>query len=395
MARHHDDFIKAYIRYTEGGEAPTIFHFWCAVSTMAGALRRRVWLDFKRFKWYPNFYILLVAPPGIVQKSTTMDLGMSILRKVPDIVMGPHIATWESLVTKFAQGAETFNWNGDDYTQSPITLAAGEFGNLFDPDDRKMVDVFTRLWDCPDGPFEKETKSSGCDTIINPWMNLIAATTVSWIGENCTRYIIGGGFMSRCIVVYADQKKNLVAYPDETVDPEFLKLQKTLLADLITISEMKGEFSITKEAREWGRAWYAQHYNVDAAHLNASLYGGYIARKQVHIHKLAMILSAARGESMVIGLEDLQVAEQMVTGLESPMKTVFESVGKGDAAHRADILLAELRRCGEIEYSVFYHRVYSQFPKAYEFEDIMSAAINSGRIRKWQEGMTVKLKFIK
>jgi hypothetical protein len=50
-------------------------------STLAGALRRRVWLDQAYFRWHPNFYIVLVAPPGIVSKSTTAGVGMSLAQK--------------------------------------------------------------------------------------------------------------------------------------------------------------------------------------------------------------------------------------------------------------------------------------------------------------------------
>mgnify|MGYP001584454575 FL=1 len=74
MTRRCADWIQTYIRYTSGTESPRIMHFWSAVSAMAGALRRKVWFDQIRFKWYCSFYIVFVADPGIATKSTTADL---------------------------------------------------------------------------------------------------------------------------------------------------------------------------------------------------------------------------------------------------------------------------------------------------------------------------------
>lgn len=70
---------------------------------IAGALRRKVWIDQAYFKWYSNFYIIpLVAPPGIVSKSTTAGIGMSILREVPGVNFGPDVVTWPAFVEAFA-----------------------------------------------------------------------------------------------------------------------------------------------------------------------------------------------------------------------------------------------------------------------------------------------------
>ena len=83
--RQYDNWIRAYLEYTKYLEAPDSFHFWAGVSAIAGALRGKVFFDMGYFKWKPNFFIIYVAPPGIVAKSTSMGVAMPILRKVPDI----------------------------------------------------------------------------------------------------------------------------------------------------------------------------------------------------------------------------------------------------------------------------------------------------------------------
>ena len=108
MARLLKDWLPAFMAYTAGTEAPRMMHFWCGVSAIAGALRRKVWIDMKRFRWTPTFYIIFVAPPGIISKTTTMDMGMDLLKQVPGIKFGPNSVTWQALVTSFAAASESF-----------------------------------------------------------------------------------------------------------------------------------------------------------------------------------------------------------------------------------------------------------------------------------------------
>ena len=48
-------------------------------------------------------------------------------------------------------------------------------------------------------------------------------------------------------------------------------------------------------------------------------FGGYLARKQTHIHKLAMVLAASRRDELLIDEEDLALAAKMMTDLEQDM----------------------------------------------------------------------------
>jgi hypothetical protein len=70
------------MNFTRASESPDAFHFWTGVGTIAGALRRRVWLDMRHSQWTPNFYIILVDLPGVANKSTTVRIGSSLLAQV-------------------------------------------------------------------------------------------------------------------------------------------------------------------------------------------------------------------------------------------------------------------------------------------------------------------------
>src|SRR5688572_7628753 len=174
--RHFADWLQEFMDWGSYGEAPLKILFWTGVSTVAGALRRRVWIDQKFFQWVPNFYIVFVAPPGIVSKSTTANIGMNLLREVPGIKFGPDIVTWQSLLQSLAQSSEGVSDPRDPmtfHTMSAITISSDEFGNFLNPDNPEMIDALVSLWDGKRGDFRKETKTSGKDLIVNPWVNII------------------------------------------------------------------------------------------------------------------------------------------------------------------------------------------------------------------------------
>lgn len=372
--------------YASFSEAPRHMHFWTAVSTIAGALRRKVWIDMAYFQWYPNFYIILVAPPGIVSKSTTAGIGMSLLKRVPDINFGPDVVTWQALVTGFAESTISFEYQGEYHAMSALTIESSEFGNLLNPQDKEMVDLLVSLWDGKQGAFEKKTKGSGCDVVENPWINLIACTTPAWIAGNFPEYMIGGGFTSRCIFVYADKKAQLVAYPSELVPKDIKQTAQRLIEDLCQISMMAGPYELSNDALQWGRAWYEGHYNEKHLHLDDERFGGYLARKQTHIHKLAMILAAAESSRLVITAEHLALANQMVTDLEPDMQFVFSKIGKSEDAVYAERLIWYVVKRQGCLYSEAYRFVHAHFPKMQDFEAVITGAVRSGYLKLIQKG---------
>lgn len=374
------------MEYASFSEAPKHMHFWTAVSTIAGALRRRVWIDMAYFRWHPNFYIILVAPPGIVSKSTTAGIGMSLLKKVPDIRFGPDVVTWQALVTGFAESTMSYEYQGEFHAQSALTIESSEFGNLLNPQDKEMVDLLVSLWDGKPGAFEKKTKGSGCDSVENPWINLIACTTPAWIAGNFPEYMIGGGFTSRCIFVYAEKKAKLVAYPTQVVPMDLKQTAQKLVDDLSQISLMVGQYELTPEAIDWGQAWYASHFASKHLHLDDERFGGYLARKQTHIHKLAMILAAAEGATLSITAEHLAVAHQMVTDLEPDMQFVFSKIGKTEDAIYAERLIWYVVKRGGCLYQEAYRFVHAHFPKMQDFEAVITGAIRSGYLILKQKG---------
>lgn len=368
--RHFSDWLQAYLEYTEYSEAPAVFHFWAGVHTVAGALRRKTWIEMGYFQWYPNFYIIFVAPPGIVSKSTTLRIGQNLLRQLKGIHFGPEAITWQALVTHLAESTEGIPLaNGTFMPMSALSIASGEFGTFLNPHDREMVDILVALWDGQTGIFEKKTKTSGHDRIENPWLNIAACTTPAWIQGNFPEYLIGGGFTSRCIFVYASKKRRFIAYPSMEMPKAFKDLENKLVEDLRTLSLLTGEFHLTPEAVAWGTEWYEKHYAKTDNILAGERFAGYWARKQTHMHKLAMILSAAQGNDLIISAKHLESAEKILTVNERDMPHVFSAIGADTGAKKfreiMQILLShKIIKKSQLFSLVMAHMSFEDFEKA-------------------------------
>jgi hypothetical protein len=334
----------------------------------------------KRFNWYPSFYIILVAPPGVIAKSTSIDIAMDLLKQVPGVKFGPNAITWQALVTAFAAASESFEYQGEWVPMSPLSLVASELGSLLNLQDKEMINLLIELWDGKRS-YEKITKMSGNDVVEAPWINLIAGTTPHWVADNMPQAMIGGGLSSRCLFVYGDTKERYVAYVDEQVSKGDEALKTMLVQDLEQIAMMTGEFRISPEAREWGKAWYKNFWETASTRMDDQMLEGYAARKQTHMHKVAMIISAARSNDLLIGVEDLQLANTMLEDLEQDMPRVFSRIGRTEDSMQAERFIDFVTRKGSVPYHDAYKMIHLYFPDFRDFEGILQGCLNSGQLR--------------
>lgn len=392
MSRKCGDWIEYYLDYTKHSEAPEKFHFWTAVSTIAGALRRRVWLDMGYFTWTPNFYIFFVAPPGIVNKSTTGSLGMDLLRELGYINFGPSAGTWQALINRMTEMMEEFEMPDESFM--PMTAVTGvisELGTFIDPRNREQIDVLVDLWDGKQGAWKKSTKYDGDEIIVNPWVNLLGFTTPSWVAENFSDYFSGGGFMSRSIFVYAEKKRHLVAYPSRHLPDDFHEQRNNLIHDLDKIATLVGGCTMTEDAYAWGEKWYKEHYAADHEHLSNDKFAGYLARKQTQIHKLAMVLSASRRDDLVITEDELSDACDYVTQLEAEMPKMFGKVGQEKVVKQAAEVFSFIKSSGKNLTQTLIYRNFSDTISYTTFEEIVRSLVHSGYIKQVQKDNVINL----
>lgn len=361
MPRMLSNWLEAYANYTDVSEAPLTFDLWTGVASIAGALRRQVCIDEIKFKIFPNFYIFFVAPPGVATKSTTVGVGMKLLRQVDGIIMGPSSMTWQGLTRGLQNAQQLYVVSDPSVTdplamermaQSAITCEVSELGTFLDMRDGSLVSVLIDLWDGREVPWERWLSTKDDTKIENPLISIVGSTTPSWLEENFGEGTIGGGFTSRIVFVYGEAKRRYIPYISDLVEVEGQSsTEKALVHDLREIAKLKGKFTITRDARNFVGEWYHNHWSEGGVnrevHLKDPRFAGYCARKFVHLHKLAMIMSVSRSDKLEIAYEDIVKAFWMLTGVEGDMAQVLNNLGKVASSKHMDILLSVLRVRGK------------------------------------------------
>jgi len=248
--RRAGDWLNSYLRLTDHSEPPELFRKWVGVSVIAAALERKCWLTWgDDITDYPNFYIILIGPPGKARKGVAMRQGKKFLKdKDLDIRLGPNRTTPESLINDLSncgKPAKYTDKNGKEliFLHNSLTVFSGELTVFLGDRDKKFMDDLTDLYDCEDD-WEYRTKNQGQHHIDAPFLNLVGATTPRLIQTSLPQEVIGGGLTSRMIFVFCNEKGKTV--PDPFPQPGSYETRQRLQGDLFDIAGMCGPFSFTE-----------------------------------------------------------------------------------------------------------------------------------------------------
>jgi hypothetical protein len=339
-----DNWLLQYGEYTMESESPEQFHLWTGLSIIASAIRRNCWLNQGTHILFPNMYVILIGPPGRVRKSTSIRLGRHLLLDIDGIHFGADSLTREELIrslAKISTGAK----------QAAMTIHSTELSSLIEPSGIKMIQFLTDIFD-GDFKWRYSTKHQGKDVINNPILNILAATTPTWIADGLPADVIGHGFTSRVLFVYGADRRFLKPFPGQ-LDAN---LAKNLKADLDHISRIEGTFSWGEGSKDCYREIYEE---IDASTPKDYRVEGFHNRKDIYTLKVAMLLSVCRSDDLVIQVGDIKTAYAALSEIEESMHKTFSAVGKYDHAADTERLLAAIREDGSLTSEEIHQRFYA------------------------------------
>ena len=334
--RKLDNWLDSYLEYTLRSEPPEIFHIWTAISTVASALERKCVINWGPINFYPNMYIVIVAPSGKARKGTAMSYGKNLISRL-GIHMAAESITREALVQELNNAKDSVidEFTGMPYFHSSLTVCAPELVVFLGYNQQQLMMDLTDWYDCghgPEGRWTYRTKTQGNDELMGVWLNLIGATTPDLLRSTLSLDAIGGGLTSRIIFVYAGNKK--CSIPDPFITPKMQLLGEDLYYDLEQIHMLRGQFKPTPEYINLWKEWYITQDSKEI--FKEQPLQPYIERRPVHVMKLAMIMSACRKDcNMDLTYGDLDRAIGLLEHTEKDMPKVFAGVGK---SRDADVL---------------------------------------------------------
>lgn len=386
--RQLSNWLKTFSSVFENTEPPEKYVFWVGVGAIGAALQRNAWIDEVTFRIFPNHYIVLVGPPA-VKKTTAIYYGVDRLKQlegsVEGINIGPSSVTWQNAVDLMDEiqtpsAEETARTGVALRDACPIIFPAGELGTLIDFDQRDAIDFFTNAWDSPN-TFLKSTRVMGKQNINGPTPTIIAGTTPQWVKDNVKGSTRGGGFISRCIMPYANRPRRTIAYPSEHIKHDHDALLSSLEHDLAIIASLRGQFKLTPEARDYGRKW---HSETQEASFNKYIFDdsdNWANRRFTHVHKLAMILSAAEGNDLVITKDHLEAAVLHVANVHRDFNNVFALMDQRNETRPMREIASYIEEKKTISLMFLVNEFRLKFTKR-EITDVLDLLISGGSVQK-------------
>ena len=341
--RELSDWINSYVEYVQIDEPPYMYKLWCAISVISAVLQRKCLLPWGNITFYPNMYVVLVGPSGSARKGTAMGPAQEFLVELCEAEYEIHMAaeamTREALIRELAQSQhnEMNIDTGDMVFHSSLTIFAPELTVFLGYQNYQLMSDLTDWYDCR-RRWTYRTKNMGSDEIYGVYVTLFGATTPDLVRTTLPMDAIGGGLTSRIIFVFEEGMDK--PSPAPFLTPALLELKTKLKRDLENIHMLKGEFKFTPEFLDFWIEWYNYQFNHPPD--MGQHFGGYVARRPMHVLKLSMILNASRSDKMVIDLSDLKRAIKIIEKTEEKMERTFSGMGLYSHAELLPKIMADI-----------------------------------------------------
>jgi hypothetical protein len=327
--RQERSWVDTLLDFTDHIGAPVVFRRWAAISAIAGALERKVWIQSQREKIFPNLYVFLAGPPG-----TGKTRALMACRRVWEGLGTHHVSqlslTKAAFIDTLAKAKKQIRASGH-YEIHSLLVAIPELGVLLPGYDSEFMNTLTHLYDCLPYSESRRTNKEGPLSIENTVVNLIACTTPGFLVNAMPVGAWNEGFMSRVTIIYNDAtiNKPFGLLDEETVgdDPH---LRAVLQTEMKRISDLEGRIGWTSEA-----AKLAEHFNElefkDETEFPAPAHPRllhYNTRRPVHFLKLCLISSVDRG-ALEIDTLDCHRARDWMLEAEKTMPEIFHQMASG------------------------------------------------------------------
>jgi len=315
-----DGWLGEWLRYARAfNEACDGFLLAAGLVCLAQATGRKAWLIDGDRNLYPNLFALLVGGQALTRKSTTLGLIRRRVNRAFEGEAAPDDWTPEALL--------------DSLSEQPCALwLVDEFSSVAEGS-RKDYRAGTRqllasLFDSPDSySMSRRDKDRAAD-VRDVFVNIGAATTLSWFRSALTDGDLGGGLLSRfAFFLAADSGRVFPRRPqhDERASNELTRglhdLRQTLgdgrRLDDAPIGDAYGAFYHRV------RAWAGDDGDEDAT------LGGFYARIAEMALKFAVLYQLAEDpRSATVGLRAWRHAEALATYLRQTARAVVGDVGE-------------------------------------------------------------------
>ena len=408
MTRNYTDYVGACVDAVKKSPIPKPFARWTALSSVAGALGRRVWFPMPNYDIGSNLFIILVAsagrnksvslilpftkvfnrlttPVGTQEDDHNFNTGLDQygLRKFPLYLVQDRITPEKLAVdmTKITRmDLRLSNPRQEQFFDSSLSLVTSEFGTFMSRNERYLQMFMTDMWDSKES-YSHKTKTAGEYIIEGPCLNWIACATPEQFVDNLPEDAKSQGLLSRILPVFYEgeripQDLTQKIISDNTID--------NLRNDLGSIAKMYGPMKFDDDA--FDKANEDIYNNLQPEPTDPHL-AEYCQRRVSHYLKVAMSVSASRRSTRKIMKEDWETTKEIMFDMEQNMPKALEGFGMartGRIVHDMVVWLEATMASKKRRYvrlGTFRKEVLRKIANPGELEQTIRAMVESGYIK--------------
>lgn len=315
--------MDSFVALTDERPSPEIFRKWAAITTLSGALEKRVWTLTKAGPQYANLYTMLVAPPGI-GKSQAINPAEGLLKATKKFQIAPNSVTAASYIDALQRAHRTVlkpnNTGMLDYHH--IFVFAAELGVFINAHDLNFLSIINELFDHK-ASYREERRHSLKDPIDipNPMTTLLVGSQPGFLATLLPEAAWTMGWTSRLLMVYSSSMPDVPLFGEyKNTDAE----QKRLVAKLDECADYYGEMKWDAKAIHEMESWRKNKWGPVPDHPKLA---NYIPRRgTIFAVKLAMVAAMSRGEELAIRLQDVERARGWLLEIEALMPQIFRDM---------------------------------------------------------------------
>lgn len=357
-------WLKDYLIYTQINEARDSLHFYSALAVLGNLIGRNIWFTLGVKKLFSPMSAFLLSPAGQGRRSTAINTAVAIGRAAGASVLKDRM-TPEGLL----------DWL---QLQQNTLVVADEAGTILNKTDymQQMPQILCTLLDHPD---EFSTKLKvGFVQIQQPTISCLIGCAPDWFETTLPKSAVGGGLLSRMLVVHEDGKKGSFPFPEDLVETSIAEgMKKKLVQDLATLTrQYTGEVKFEAAAKEQFIAFYNDNDRLlVGCHEKMA---AYYSRKPDHVKRLCANLLVSSGKGLLVDMDTLERALAILTLTERGMKEAYRSAGlERPGQLQMKILKTIQAKGGEILWSVLLRSMAGQAASR-EVRDAVSYLIEAG-----------------
>lgn len=330
MPRKLRSWVDGFIRFTEDiGSAP-LFCKWAGIFALASTLERKVWIMNTRGRLFPNIYVFLVGPAS-AGKSQALSFSQQFLQvlsgdNTDTLHLAPSSVTKASLIDSLSEATRKIIRPQDrsepvvDFNS--LTVISSELGVLVPSYESDFMHALTDLWDCKSYSEHRRTRDLRI-RIDNVQLNMLAATTTSYLNTLLPPGAWDQGFISRTLLIYSGPAKFTSIFTPTNPQPG---LEDALNEDLATIFNLYGEMKYEPETINMIEEWARGGGQPVPNHPRLMTYN---SRRLPNLLKLTMIASVSTSNDLIIKPEHFAEALDWLTEAEAAMPEIFKDMNSG------------------------------------------------------------------